>query len=100
MGQAFMDFAKPIFETHKGWTYRPHDRHLSFAPDMRHAYFDELLDNDKLGLCRGTGVLELVGGDWKIMQYSLSVPIPNEAAAEVVKAIKEKAAPHPEKHKE
>ena len=44
------------------------------------AYFDELLDNAKLGLCRGSGILAKKGDDWKVLQYNLSIPIPNALA--------------------
>ncbi|MDX2437638.1 MAG: nuclear transport factor 2 family protein, partial [Acidobacteriota bacterium] len=37
--------------------------------------------------CRGTGVLVLVDGDWKISQYSLSIPMPNDLAAEFTSRI-------------
>jgi hypothetical protein len=39
-----------------------------------------LLDSASYGECRGSGVLRQVGGDWKIAQYNLSIPIPNALA--------------------
>jgi hypothetical protein len=53
-------------------------------------FFDELLDNEKLGLCRGSGVLRRMGGEWKVMQYNLSIPIPNEKALQVAELIRAK----------
>jgi hypothetical protein len=102
VGQEFRDYAKKRFDTGKGWTYHPHDRHITVAPDAEHAFFDELLSHDRYGTCRGSGVLRKEGGDWKILQYNLSIPIPNELAEGVVATIKKGApvAPQEEKHKE
>ena len=36
-------------------------------------------------ICRGSGVLEKVGKEWKIKHYVLSMTIPNENVDEVVK---------------
>ena len=82
----FRDYAHPHFAAGKGWTYIPRDRNVVMHGDV--AWFDELLDNAKYGECRGTGVLRRENGRWKIVQYSLSIPIPNEVAAGVVKMIR------------
>jgi len=94
VGEQFKDFVRPHFEKGQGWAYRPHDRNITVLPDGKTAFFDELLDNDKLGLCRGSGVLAKRGDDWKILQYNLSIPIPNDLAAGVVDTIR-KAPPAP-----
>jgi hypothetical protein len=86
VGNQFGAFAKPIFDKGKGWTYRPHDRHISGAGET--VFFDELLDNEKLGLCRGSGVLRRVGAEWKVMQYNLSISVPNEKALQVAELIR------------
>ena len=102
-GQEFKDFAKPYFDKGKGWTYHPHDRHIQIAPGGEAGFFDELLDNDKLGLCRGSGVLRKMQGEWWIMQYNLSIPVPNDLAERVVGLIKQGAPKAPEgerKHQE
>ena len=83
---AFRDYAHPHFAAGKGWTYVPRDRHIQIHGDV--AWFDELLDNAKYGECRGTGVLRKEGGTWKIVQYSLSIPIPNAVAGDVMKMIR------------
>ena len=36
-------------------------------------------------LCRGSGVLEKIGNQWKIKQYVLSQTIPNDVNDEVIK---------------
>ncbi len=86
----FMAYAKPHFDKGSGWTYSPRDRHIYFSPDKKVAWFDELLDNEKLGETRGTGVLIKQDGKWKVTQYHLAIPIPNtiaDAVAEQIKAI-------------
>jgi hypothetical protein len=92
----FREFVKPYFERGRGWSYVPREsaRNVDFAPGGRLAWFDELLDNEKYGLCRATGVLRLIRGEWKIVQYSLTIPIPNEIALDVVAMIR--AAPSAE----
>ncbi|MBN7796115.1 nuclear transport factor 2 family protein [Parahaliea mediterranea] len=90
-GQAFVDFARPHFTAGKGWTYTVRERHIDLAPSGDVAWFDELLDNAKLGLCRGSGIL-LKGPDgWKLQQYNLSMPVPNEIALDVAAEIRGEA---------
>ena len=52
-------------------------------------WFDEILLNEKLGHCRGTGVVQLINGEWKIAHYALTMLIPNAIAAEVGTKTKE-----------
>ena len=87
-GRAFADFARPHFENGKGWTYLPRDRSISLSKDGSVAWFDELLGHEKLGTCRGSGVLVREAGGWKIAQYNLSVPIPNDLVYGVAGQIK------------
>lgn len=86
--QQFREYARPYFGPGGGWTYRPRDRNVSFTPDGRTAFFDELLDNDGLGETRGSGVLVRVDGSWKVAQYNLTIPIPNALAEPVVDLIR------------
>jgi len=72
----FREWAKPQFKRKSAWSFKPRDRHIEFSADRSTAWFDEMLDTPNLGLCRGSGVLVLTGGKWKIAQYNLSVPIP------------------------
>ncbi|MEP1445328.1 MAG: nuclear transport factor 2 family protein [Paraglaciecola sp.] len=85
---AFEDFAKPYFEKGNGWTYIPRNRHVTVTRSGQFAWFDEMLDNQSYGECRGTGVLELTDKGWKISQYHLTIPVPNELAKELVQQIK------------
>ena len=83
----FREWAKPQFKRKAAWSFKPRDRHIDFSADGKTAWFDEMLDTPNLGLCRGSGVLVLLGGKWKIAQYNLSVPIPNALVDGIVKQI-------------
>lgn len=84
--ETFRAFCEPYFSRGIGWTYEPRARDVFVQGDV--AWFDELLWNDKYGACRGTGVLRRTGGTWRIAHYSLSLLVPNEVAADVVKLIR------------
>lgn len=86
--EEFKKYAEPHFSKGHGWTYISKNRHVAFSPAEDVAWFDELLDNKSLGTCRGSGVLRKVGKEWKISQYHLTIPVPNELADEVVKMIR------------
>lgn len=88
-GDAFKAFARPYFERGQGWTYLPRKRNVSVSEDGRTAWFDELLENEKYGECRGSGVLLRRGERWVIVQYNLSFPIPNDLAGETTGRIRE-----------
>lgn len=84
----FSAYVKPYFSKGKGWRYVSNKRNISIVDSHPNiAFFDELLLNDNYGLCRGTGVLIKSGGDWKILQYNLSVTVPNSVAKQVVNLI-------------
>ncbi len=85
---AFREYAHPYFSQGKGWTYKSTRRRMEFSPTNDTAWFDESLVNEKLGTCRGTGVLRQIHGEWKISQYNLSIPIPNALASAVVEMIR------------
>ena len=87
--EAFRAFAHPYFSQGKGWTFRPRDRHLQAARDGGVLWFDEKLDSDSYGECRGSGVVERQSdGRWRITQYNLTIPIPNDLAKEFVARIR------------
>ena len=83
----FRVWAKPRFDKKAAWNFKPHDRHIDFSADGKSAWFDELLDTPNLGPCRGSGVVVLLNGKWKVGQYNLSIPIPNDLANGIVKQI-------------
>ena len=86
-GDEFREFARPHFESGVGWTYLPEQRSVVLSDDGSTAWFDELLQNEKLGRCRGSGVMLLRDGEWKVAQYNLSVPVPNELVYGVAQQI-------------
>jgi len=83
----FRAYAHPHFAAGKGWTYKATERHLRLSPDGQTAWFDERLHNEKYGEVRGSGVL-IRDGRWRIAQYNLSFPIPNEIALDVIEMIR------------
>ncbi|MFC2101744.1 nuclear transport factor 2 family protein [Bacteroidota bacterium] len=79
----FYAFCKPHFDKGKTWEFHPLQRFVYISEDGSTAWFDELLDT-KLGLCRGSGVIQKKDGQWKIEQYVLSPTIPNDMINKVV----------------
>lgn len=75
---AFRAYAHPRFASGKGWVFRSLDRNVSFDRGGDVAWFDEHLTGDKLGPARGSGVLVRENGRYLIVQYNLSLTIPNE----------------------
>jgi SnoaL-like domain len=82
------EWAVPLFNSGKGWTYSSEERHVYLSDDGCIAWFDEKLINEKFGSCRGSGVLKKVEKQWKIAQYNLTIPIPNDIALSVVNMVK------------
>jgi hypothetical protein len=84
--EEFKAFAHPYFANGKAWTYVPiKGKRFIVIEGKDHdvAWFDEQLENAKLGVCRGSGVLVKVDGAWKIRQYNLTMLVPNEIAEKV-----------------
>jgi hypothetical protein len=78
----FRAYAHPHFAKGKAWTMRSTRREITFQHDV--AWFDEDLISEGLGPVRGTGVLVRdAAGRWKIAQYNLSFPIPNDKFKDV-----------------
>ncbi|MGE0711376.1 MAG: nuclear transport factor 2 family protein [Planctomycetota bacterium] len=85
----FRAYAHPHFSQGKGWTYTPRQRHVVVAADGTTAVFDELLENAGLGTCRGSGALRREAkGEWRVVLYDLSIPIPNDLAKDVAARIR------------
>ncbi len=86
----FRAYAEPHFSKGKGWAYAPRVRHVTVAPiDCRCvAWFDEVLDSAGYGTTRGTGTLVKTADGWKVSQYVLTFPIPNDIAKDVTATIK------------
>lgn len=88
---AFKAFAMPYFQSESAWIYTPVGRTINVSDDGAYAWFDEQLDSASYGRCRGAGVLHRNGDQWRIAQYHLSIPVPNDIAPEVVKLIRDHA---------
>lgn len=88
----FMVWAKPYFDKKKTWNFTSLKRNIYFSKDGKLAWFDELLDT-QMKICRGSGVVEKINGQWKVKQYVLSVTVPNDVVDKVVaeKAVLEDA---------
>lgn len=86
----FKGYAMPYFSKGQGWTYVPRERHITIAPVACRcvAWFDELLDSQSYGTSRGTGTLVLTPQGWRVSQYALTFPIPNDLAKGMTDQIK------------
>ena len=78
----FMVWSKPFFDKGKAWNFTSLKRNITFSKDGTYAWFDEIIDT-QMKICRGSGVLEKIGGKWKIRQYVLSTTVPNDVIDEV-----------------
>ena len=85
----FEEYAKPYFDDGRGWTYVAADRNVYVGTDV--SWFDEVVVNESYGELRGTGVLILEEGIWKIMQYHLTLPVPNDLLPQLVDMIAEQS---------
>ena len=85
--EEFRAWARPHFASGKGWAYHAIERHIDIAPGGECAWFDEVVRNATYGDLRGTGVVLLLDGEWKIAQYNLTFLIPNDDAAAVLELI-------------
>ena len=85
---SFKSYVKMRFNTGVGWTYKANSRNIFISKDRKTAWFDELLKNDAYGEFRGTGVLIFEENEWKISQYNLLLPIPNDYLQKYANEIK------------
>ena len=86
--EEFRDFSKPYFDQGKAWNFTAIERNIYIGESKQYAWFDEILDT-QMGLCRGSGVMERKGSQWKVKHYVLSILIPNDNMEEVTKIKKE-----------
>jgi arginine deiminase len=82
----FKVFSKPYFDAGKAWTFIPVNRNIYTGKNKNIAWFDEVLNSEHMGICRGSGVLvRNQDEDWKIKHYVLSLAIPNSLVDQLVK---------------
>lgn len=87
--EEFKAYAMPGFSKGQGWTYVPRSRDIHISDSDEVAWFHEVLHSESYGTTRGTGVLLFVKGEgWKIAQYHLTVPVPNDLIGELTDLIK------------
>jgi len=86
---AFKEFSKPYFDRGKAWNFSAVERNIYVNDSNDIAWFDELLDT-QMKICRGSGVLKRVDGNWKIAHYVLSIAVPNENVDELIRLKQEK----------
>lgn len=86
----FRAFAEPWFKRDSAWSFPATSRTITIAPiDCRCiAWFEEKLNSAAYGETRGSGVMRLTDDGWKIEQYVLSLPVPNDKADAVVALIR------------
>ncbi len=81
----FRKFCEPYFlEKKQTWNFKPIKRNWDISPDGKFAWFDESLDT-WMEECRGSGVMIKENGEWKIVQYNLTVLIENEKMKKFIK---------------
>ncbi len=85
----FRTFSKPYFDKGKAWSFTAVQRNIYVGESGDFAWFDELLDT-QMKICRGSGVLKKINGQWKIAHYVLSIAVPNDNVAELVQIKEEK----------
>jgi len=85
----FKKYAQNRFDSGTGWSYKSLERNIFINSSNTTAWFDEILINEKYGKFRGTGVLSKIDDMWKIDQYNLLFPIPNDLLLKYTKEVKE-----------
>jgi hypothetical protein len=79
----FETFCKPYFEKGKAWDFTPSNRKWVFSNNQNIAWFDEDLAT-WMKNCRGSGVVEKINNEWKLVYYNLTVLIENEKIKEFI----------------
>lgn len=79
----FEAFCKPYFEKGKAWNFTASNRKWVFSDNQNIAWFDEDLATWMKG-CRGSGVVEKINNEWKLVYYNLTVLIENEKIDEFI----------------
>ena len=85
----FVDYVDSRFSDGSGWTYKSVERTIRVANSGDIAWFDEVVFSEQNGRFRGTGVLTLQNGIWKINHYAMSFLVLNENWDEVIELTRE-----------
>ncbi|QBF81947.1 hypothetical protein EXU30_03965 [Shewanella maritima] len=82
-----MKLFRQYAEKTQGWRYELQSRKLIKVGDT--VVFDEQLYSESYGVSRGTGAMVWTPQGWKVLQYHLSFPIPNDKAKRITSLIKQ-----------
>ena len=88
----FVDYVGGRFKDGIGWTYRSVQRNIRLADAGNIAWFDEVIFSETSGRFRGTGVVVLENGTWKIAHYAMSFLVFNENWQDVIELSKQTSA--------
>lgn len=77
----------PYFKKGIGWKHEIKQRHVYVGPNDKIGWFEEQSERDKVGTMRTTGVVMRKANDWVIVQYNVSILVPNEAVEDLVKLV-------------
>lgn len=89
--EEFIAFAEPFFARGEGWVYSARERRVFPAPDPCQciAWVDEVLDSETYGTAVGTALMwKNDDGEWRVLRYALTYPIPNDLARGMTDEIK------------
>ncbi|MCP4439110.1 MAG: nuclear transport factor 2 family protein [Aureispira sp.] len=81
------EWSKVHFDKESAWSFTANWRNVYLSNNQRMAWFEESLDT-WMGECRGSGVLELINGEWKIKHYNLSIMVPNDIVKDFMDLVK------------
>jgi len=85
----FMLFSKPYFDEGKAWDFKTLERNIYTNNSLNFIWFDELLDT-WMGVCRGSGIIEIKNSKPSIKQYVLSFTVPNDNADKIIQIKRKK----------
>lgn len=85
----FSNYVDSRFKDGSGWNYRSVERNVRLSEFSNVAWFDEVVFSETNGRFRGTGVLVLEQGEWKIAHYAMSFLVFNEIWEDVIKLTKQ-----------
>ncbi len=88
----FADYVDSRFKNGSGWNYRSVERKIQLSEFSNVAWFDEVVFSETNGRFRGTGVLVLEEGQWKIAHYAMSFLVFNEIWEDVIELTKQTQA--------
>jgi len=78
----------PNFEKGMGWKRDIKQRYIFVGPNNQIGWFEEHAQRENLGAMRTTGVVRKTEDGWKIVQYNVSFPVPNEVVNDVAAIIR------------